>query len=38
MDLTPLVENPDLPIVDYVLEFIDRFRGDVEKRLKAGRA
>jgi len=38
MDLTPLVEDPDLPIVPYVLGFIDRFRGDVEKKLRAGGA
>jgi LmbE family N-acetylglucosaminyl deacetylase len=35
MDLTPLVENPDLPIADYVLGFIDKFRADVAKRLRA---
>jgi LmbE family N-acetylglucosaminyl deacetylase len=34
MDLTPLVENPKLPVADYILGYIDRFRGDVEKRLK----
>lgn len=33
MDLTPLVEDPEMPIADYVLGFIDKFRGDVEKRL-----
>jgi LmbE family N-acetylglucosaminyl deacetylase len=33
MDLTPLVENPSLPITDYVVSFIDKFRGDVEKRI-----
>jgi len=36
MDLTPVVENPDLPIAEFVLGFIDRFRTDVEKKLKAG--
>jgi LmbE family N-acetylglucosaminyl deacetylase len=35
MDLTPLVENPEMPVADYVLSFIDRFRADVEKRVKA---
>jgi LmbE family N-acetylglucosaminyl deacetylase len=35
MDLTPLVEDPSLPIADYVLGFIDRFRADVDRRLKA---
>jgi len=34
MDLTPLVENPKLPVADYVLAYVERFRGDVEKRLK----
>jgi LmbE family N-acetylglucosaminyl deacetylase len=35
MDLTPLVEDPDLSIADYVLSFVDRFRADVRKRLGA---
>jgi LmbE family N-acetylglucosaminyl deacetylase len=34
MDLTPLVEDPSLPLTDYVLAFVDRFRADVEKRLR----
>jgi hypothetical protein len=33
MDLTPLVEDPSLPIAEYVLRFIDSFRADVERRL-----
>jgi LmbE family N-acetylglucosaminyl deacetylase len=33
MDLTPLVDNPNLSIGEYVLGHIDRFRGDVERRL-----
>ena len=33
MDLTPLVENPEMPIADYVLGFVDRFRADVARRL-----
>ena len=33
MDLTPLVEDPNLSIPEYVLGFIDRFRRDVERRL-----
>jgi LmbE family N-acetylglucosaminyl deacetylase len=37
MDLTPLVENQDLPVSDYVLGFIDRFRADVAARMKAFR-
>ncbi|MDR3704062.1 MAG: PIG-L family deacetylase [Candidatus Sulfopaludibacter sp.] len=35
MDLTPLVLDASLPITDYVLAAIDRFRTDVEKRVKA---
>jgi LmbE family N-acetylglucosaminyl deacetylase len=34
MDLTPLVRDPNLDVSTYVLAFIDRFRADVEKRLK----
>jgi LmbE family N-acetylglucosaminyl deacetylase len=34
MDLTPLVDNPGLDPVIYVTGFIDRFRADVEKRLR----
>ena len=33
MDLTPLVDHPELSIADYVLGFIDRFRADVAKKL-----
>jgi LmbE family N-acetylglucosaminyl deacetylase len=33
MDLTPLVNDPKLSISGYVLGFIDRFRGDVAKKL-----
>jgi LmbE family N-acetylglucosaminyl deacetylase len=33
MDLTPLVEDPSLPVAEYVLGFVDRFRADVAKRL-----
>jgi len=35
MDLTPLVENPQLAIGNYVLGFVDRFRQDVEAKLRA---
>ena len=35
MDLTPLVEDPGLPVADYVLAFVDKFRADVEKRIAA---
>jgi hypothetical protein len=35
MDLTPLVKDPSLDIASYVLSFVDRFRADVEKRVKA---
>ena len=38
MDLTPLVQNPDWPIAEYVMAFIERFRADVEKRLAAAGA
>jgi LmbE family N-acetylglucosaminyl deacetylase len=34
MDLTPLVADPSLDIASYVLSFVDRFRADVEKRVK----
>ncbi len=33
MDLTPLVENPDLNIKEYVKGFINRFADDVEKQI-----
>jgi LmbE family N-acetylglucosaminyl deacetylase len=33
MDLTPLVDDPGLPISDYVLAFVDRLRADIQKRL-----
>jgi len=33
MNLTPLVEDPQLDIATYVLGFIDRFRADVAARL-----
>ncbi len=33
MDLTPLIDNPKMPVADYVVGFIDRFRADVEKRI-----
>ena len=33
MDLTPLVEEPSLSISDFVLAAVDRFRGDIQKRL-----
>jgi LmbE family N-acetylglucosaminyl deacetylase len=35
MDLTPLVDDPSLDIAGYVLGFIDRFRGDVARRVGA---
>jgi len=34
MDLTPLVDHPEMPIAEYVLGFVDRFRADVERRLR----
>lgn len=33
MDLTPLIKNPDMDIMDYVFGYIDRFRADVKDRL-----
>ncbi len=35
MDLTPLVDDPKLPVTDFVLAFVDRFRGEVELRLRS---
>ena len=35
MDLTPLVNDPSLDIAGYVLGYVDRFRSDVEKRVRA---
>jgi LmbE family N-acetylglucosaminyl deacetylase len=34
MDLTPLIENPSLDPAKWVLEFIERFAGDVEARIR----
>src|SRR6516164_3999974 len=34
MDLTPLVDDPDLVVADYVLRCVDRFRREVEERLR----
>jgi len=34
MDLTPLIQDPSLSIAAYVLGFVDRFRADVERRLR----
>jgi LmbE family N-acetylglucosaminyl deacetylase len=33
MDLTPLIDDPNLPVAGYVLSFVDRFRADVAGRL-----
>src|SRR5581483_5358440 len=35
MDLTPLVDDPTLAVAEHVLRYVDRFRADVEKRLKS---
>jgi hypothetical protein len=35
MDLTPLVEDPNLPVASYVLGYVDRLRADIGKRLAA---
>jgi len=34
MDLTPLIENDDLDIANYVTTYIDDFKNDVETRIK----
>jgi LmbE family N-acetylglucosaminyl deacetylase len=34
MDLTPLIDDPALGVMDYVLGQIDLFRADVEKRVR----
>ena len=33
MDLTPLIEDPGLPVAAYTLSFIDKLKADVESRL-----
>ncbi len=33
MDLTPLIENENLDIVEFVVGFIERFQGDVKTKL-----
>lgn len=33
MDLTPLIENDKLDMVDYVLSYVDAFKNDVKERL-----
>ncbi len=33
MDLTPLIQDDSLDIVDYVLNYIDKFRTDVKEKL-----
>jgi LmbE family N-acetylglucosaminyl deacetylase len=35
MDLMPLLDDPNLPVVDYALAQVDRFRADVEKRVRS---
>jgi LmbE family N-acetylglucosaminyl deacetylase len=35
MDLTPLVEDPNRNVAEYVLAYIERFRADVAKRIAA---
>jgi len=35
MDLTPLVEDPAMPMAEYALAFVDKFRADVERRIRA---
>ena len=33
MDLTPLIQNPDLNVIDYVQTYINRFAKDVAERM-----
>ncbi len=33
MDLTPLIQNPSLDIMDFIFGYIDRFKADVKNRL-----
>jgi hypothetical protein len=35
MDLTPLIDDPERNVGEYVLGFIDRFRADVARRIGA---
>jgi LmbE family N-acetylglucosaminyl deacetylase len=35
LDLTPLIQNDRLDLVDFTLGYIDRFRSDVETRLRS---
>jgi len=35
MDLTPLIDDPQLSVADYALSRIDLFRAEVEKRLRS---
>ena len=35
MDLTPLIDNPQLSPGNYVLEMVDKFRADVYKRIES---
>jgi LmbE family N-acetylglucosaminyl deacetylase len=35
MDLTPLVRDPNLDMIEYTLGFIDRFRNEVAEKLRA---
>ncbi len=34
MDLTPLITNPELDIVEYTLQYVERFKEDIKNRLK----
>jgi len=35
MDLTPLAQDPSLDVTEYVLSLVDRFRADVQRRVKS---
>jgi len=37
MDLTPLAQDPSLDVTEYVLALVDRFRGDVQRRVNSVR-
>jgi LmbE family N-acetylglucosaminyl deacetylase len=34
MDLTPLIENPELQIDSYILSFVEKLKADIQARLK----
>ncbi len=34
IDLTPLIHNPQLDVVDYTLQFVDQLKSDITQRLR----